>query len=100
MDRSTDPSPARTNVMGTLNLLQAAREQWGDQHHTSLLSCLTDEVYGAFLGKDFYRGEPYDTAPFRQRLHPITYGHTTIPMDFLVISNRSNNYGPNQFLRS
>ena len=80
VDRSIkDPFTfARTNVMGTLSLLQAAKNAWaefGDKpvrfYHVS-----TDEVYGA-LQMD---GAFHDT-----------YGLPT------VISNCSNNYGPYQF---
>ena len=49
VDRSiTDPfSFAKTNVMGTLNLLQAAREQWGEDFNNKLFYHVsTDEVYG------------------------------------------------------
>ncbi|HHT35174.1 MAG TPA: dTDP-glucose 4,6-dehydratase [Bacteroidales bacterium] len=106
VDRSiTDPfSFARTNVMGTLNLLQAAREQWGSRHHDRLFYHVsTDEVYGALpLGEGFFTEEsryephsPYSASKASSdhfvRAYHDTYG---LPM---VISNCSNNYGPNQF---
>ena len=106
VDRSiTDPfSFARTNVMGTLNLLQAAREQWGSRHHDRLFYHIsTDEVYGALpLGEGFFTEEsryephsPYSASKASSdhfvRAYHDTYG---LPM---VISNCSNNYGPNQF---
>ena len=106
VDRSiTDPfSFARTNVMGTLNLLQAAREQWGDQHHDRLFYHVsTDEVYGALpLGEGYFTEEsrydphsPYSASKASSdhfvRAYHDTYGFP------VVISNCSNNYGPNQF---
>ncbi len=106
VDRSiTDPfSFARTNVMGTLNLLQAAREQWGDRHHDRLFYHVsTDEVYGALpLGEGYFTEEsrydphsPYSASKASSdhfvRAYHDTYGFP------VVISNCSNNYGPNQF---
>ena len=106
VDRSiTDPfSFARTNVMGTLNLLQAAREQWNDQYHDRLFYHVsTDEVYGALpLGEGYFTEEsrydphsPYSASKASSdhfvRAYHDTYGFP------VVISNCSNNYGPNQF---
>ncbi|QRX64517.1 dTDP-glucose 4,6-dehydratase [Dysgonomonadaceae bacterium zrk40] len=106
VDRSiTDPfSFARTNVMGTLNLLQAAREQWGDQHHDRLFYHVsTDEVYGALpLGEGFFteesRYEPHSpySASKASSDHFVRAYHDTYRLP-VVISNCSNNYGPNQF---
>ncbi len=105
VDRSIkDPfSFARTNVMGTLALLQAAREAWegatGDKlfYHVS-----TDEVYGSLdHGGFFVETTPYDPkSPYSAskassdhfvRAYANTFGLPT------VISNCSNNYGPNKF---
>ena len=105
VDRSIlDPFAfARTNVMGTLSLLQAAKEFWagraGDHlfYHVS-----TDEVYGSLEGEGFFTERtPYDPhSPYSAskassdhfvRAYRDTYG---LPV---VISNCSNNYGPNQF---
>ena len=106
VDRSiTDPfSFARTNVMGTINLLQAAREQWGDRHDDRLFYHVsTDEVYGALpLGEGYFTEEsrydphsPYSASKASSdhfvRAYHDTYGFP------VVISNCSNNYGPNQF---
>lgn len=106
VDRSiTDPfSFARTNVMGTLNLLQAAREQWGDRHHDRLFYHVsTDEVYGALpLGEGFFteesRYEPHSpySASKASSDHFVRAYHDTYGLP-VVISNCSNNYGPNQF---
>lgn len=95
---------ARTNVMGTLTLLQAAREQWNCAwegkrfYHIS-----TDEVYGAleFDGTLFTEETRYNPhSPYSAskassdhfvRAYHDTYGLPTI------VTNCSNNYGPYQF---
>ena len=110
VDRSiVDPRPfVRTNVIGTFNLLEAARQFWIEEkalpldkvrfHHVS-----TDEVYGS-LGPDdppFSETTPYaPNSPYAAtkaasdhlvRSYAHTYG---LPV---TISNCSNNYGPWQF---
>lgn len=92
-----------TNIIGTVNLLNAARAAWSDDfsgkrfYHVS-----TDEVYGS-LGDTgfFYEDTAYDPrSPYSAskassdhlvRAYFHTYG---LPV---VISNCSNNYGPNHF---
>ena len=109
VDRSIkDPFTfARTNVMGTLSLLQAAKLYWESLpekyagkrfYHIS-----TDEVYGAldFDGKLFTEDTKYDPhSPYSAskassdhfvRAYHDTYGLPTI------VTNCSNNYGPYQF---
>jgi dTDP-glucose 4,6-dehydratase len=93
---------AQTNIQGTLNLLEAARQHWGNQgkdnrfYHIS-----TDEVFGS-LGQEgqFTEITPYDPrSPYSAskaasdhlvRAYFHTYG---VPV---VLSNCSNNYGPGQ----
>jgi dTDP-glucose 4,6-dehydratase len=91
-----------TNIIGTFNLLEIARERWagnGDSlfHHIS-----TDEVYGSLDKKGyFYETTSYDPhSPYSAskassdhlvRAYHHTYG---VPV---TISNCSNNYGPYQF---
>lgn len=106
VDRSiTDPfSFARTNVMGTLNLLQAAREQWNGRTEDRLFYHVsTDEVYGALpLEGGFFteesRYEPHSpySASKASSDHFVRAYHDTYGLP-VVISNCSNNYGPNQF---
>ena len=105
VDRSIkDPfSFAQTNVMGTLSLLQAAKNYWNDKFENKLFYHIsTDEVYGS-LGKEGYFTEktnydphsPYSASKASSdhfvRAFSDTYGLPT------VISNCSNNYGPFQF---
>jgi dTDP-glucose 4,6-dehydratase len=105
VDRSiTDPLHfIRVNVMGTATLLQIAREYWKNDFSDKLFYHVsTDEVYGS-LGIEgfFYEDTAYDprspySASKASSDHLVrAYYHTyKLPM---VISNCSNNYGPNQF---
>ena len=105
VDRSiTDPIRfAKTNILGTMILLNAFKSVWNNNwdgkrfYHVS-----TDEVYGS-LGTEglFTEKTPYDpSSPYSASKassdHFVrAYGETyEIPY---VISNCSNNYGPNQF---
>lgn len=105
VDRSiTDPLAfVKTNVIGTMNLLNAARESWkNDYNGKRFYHVSTDEVYGA-LGETglFTEETPYDpNSPYSAskaasdhfvRAYGETYG---LPY---VITNCSNNYGPNHF---
>ncbi|MBL7818154.1 MAG: dTDP-glucose 4,6-dehydratase [Saprospiraceae bacterium] len=104
VDRSiSDPmSFIKTNIVGTVNLLNAARQTWkntegGRFHHVS-----TDEVYGSLGDEGFFtETTPYDprspySASKASSDHLVNaYYHTyNLP---IVISNCSNNYGPNHF---
>ncbi len=92
-----------TNVIGTVNLLNAARHIWKDDfsgkrfHHVS-----TDEVFGALGDEGYFTEEtkydphsPYSASKASSdhfvRAYHDTYG---LPM---VMTNCSNNYGPNHF---
>ena len=105
VDRSiSDPLAfVRTNVIGTLNLLNAAKRTWKDEFDDKLFYHIsTDEVYGT-LGETglFTETTAYDpNSPYSAskassdhfvRAFGETYG---LPY---IISNCSNNYGPNQF---
>lgn len=95
---------ARTNVMGTLTLLQAAREHWGTDYDNKLFYHIsTDEVYGALPmdGTMFTELTKYDphspySASKASSDHMVRAFHDTYGMP-AVISNCSNNYGPYQF---
>lgn len=92
-----------TNIVGTVNLLNAARSIWQDDAKDKLFYHVsTDEVYGS-LGNEgmFYETTAYDpkspySASKASSDHLVrAYNHTfKLPA---VISNCSNNYGPNHF---
>lgn len=105
VDRSiTDPFAfAQTNVMGTLSLLQAAKESWkGDMNGKLFYHVSTDEVYGSLENEGlFYETTPYDpqspySASKASSDHFVRAYGNTYKLPF-VITNCSNNYGPNQF---
>ena len=92
-----------TNIVGTANLLNACRAHWKEDKDKKLFYHIsTDEVYGS-LGAEglFTEHTPYDprspySASKASSDHLVrSYGHT-FGIRF-VISNCSNNYGPNQF---
>ena len=110
VDRSIDGPGAfvETNVMGTFNMLQAARSYLdgldGDAkdafrfHHVS-----TDEVYGDLEMDDpaFTEDTPYDpSSPYSASKaasdHLVRAWHRTFGLP-VVLTNCSNNYGPYQF---
>ncbi|MBZ4189988.1 dTDP-glucose 4,6-dehydratase [Niabella beijingensis] len=92
-----------TNVIGTVNLLNAAKELWKDNyegkrfHHVS-----TDEVYGALGETGFFTEEtkydphsPYSASKASSDHFVYAYADTYgLPV---VVTNCSNNYGPNHF---
>ena len=94
---------AETNVIGTLNLLESARNYWNNNflkkcfYHVS-----TDEVFGS-LGMEglFSENTKYDprspySASKASSDHFVRAYHHTYKMP-IIISNCSNNYGPHQF---
>ena len=105
VDRSiADPTAfVITNVMGTVNLLNAARESWKDNYNQKrFYHVSTDEVYGA-LGEEgmFTETTAYDphspySASKASSDHFVRAYHDTYGLD-CVISNCSNNYGSHHF---
>ncbi|HQG56029.1 MAG TPA: dTDP-glucose 4,6-dehydratase [Bacteroidales bacterium] len=105
VDRSID-SPddfVMTNVVGTVNLLNAALASWNSHFAGKLFYHVsTDEVYGT-LGKkgSFTEKTPYDpkspySASKASSDHFVRAYFNTYKLP-IIISNCSNNYGPNQF---
>lgn len=105
VDRSiTNPNAfIQTNVMGTANLLNAARELWKDNYDGKLFYHIsTDEVYGSlgdtgfFLETTSYDPQsPYSASKAASDHLVRAYGNTyNLPF---VLTNCSNNYGPHQF---
>jgi dTDP-glucose 4,6-dehydratase len=92
-----------TNIIGTVNLLQTAKDSWKPNfdghrfHHVS-----TDEVYGTLGDEGFFTettayspNSPYSASKASSDHFVRAYGETYgIPF---VITNCSNNYGPNHF---
>ncbi|MBR6328727.1 MAG: dTDP-glucose 4,6-dehydratase [Lachnospiraceae bacterium] len=110
VDRSiTDPEVfVKTNVLGTLVMLNAAKKAWENpdgsfKEGKKFLHVSTDEVYGSLSDPDdyFYETTPYDPHS--------PYSASKASSDFIVkaymdtyrfpanITNCSNNYGPYQF---
>ncbi len=105
VDRSiADPLAfVRTNVIGTMNLLNSARNIWGTNCKENLFYHIsTDEVYGT-LGEtglftentSYDPNSPYSASKASSDHFVRAYGETyNLPY---IITNCSNNYGPNQF---
>lgn len=107
VDRSiTDPMAfVMTNVVGTCNLLNAARNVWKSAGYEGrrFYHVSTDEVYGELhRSEDFFREttpydprSPYSASKASSDHFVRAYGNTyKLPV---VITNCSNNYGPNHF---
>ena len=105
VDRSIeDPlSFVKTNVIGTMNLLNAARKQWkGKEDGKRFYHISTDEVYGSLGAEGLFTettsydpNSPYSASKASSDHFVRAYGETYgLPY---VITNCSNNYGPNHF---
>jgi len=110
VDRSiTGPSEfMNTNIMGTYNLLEAARSYWEGlkspaRDHFRFLHVSTDEVFGDLQAGDpaFTEETPYSpSSPYSASKassdHLVRAWHRTYGLPVLI-TNCSNNYGPYQF---
>lgn len=105
VDRSIkDPlSFVKTNIIGTVNLLNVARSFWGNDLQNKLFYHIsTDEVYGTLGETGFFTentnynpNSPYSASKASSDHFVRAYGETYgLPY---IITNCSNNYGPNQF---
>ncbi|MCA0238128.1 MAG: dTDP-glucose 4,6-dehydratase [Bacteroidetes bacterium] len=105
VDRSISNPVAfvETNVLGTVQLLNAARNAWKDNFHGKrFYHVSTDEVYGSLGDEGFFTEEtrydprsPYSASKASSDHFVRAYWHTYhLPV---VLSNCSNNYGPNHF---
>ena len=105
VDRSIlDPfSFAKTNVLGTLSLLQACKNYWNtDLENKLFYHVSTDEVYGSLGSKGFFSEKtnydphsPYSASKASSD-HFVRAFYDTYKLP-IVISNCSNNYGANQY---
>ena len=104
VDRSiTNPMAfIEANVIGTVTLLNAAKEFWKDSENKRFYHVSTDEVYGSLGDEGFFLEStsydpksPYSASKASSDHFVRAYGNTyDLPY---VISNCSNNYGPNHF---
>ncbi|GAB4130271.1 MAG: dTDP-glucose 4,6-dehydratase [Raineya sp.] len=93
-----------TNVIGTVNLLNVAKNAWKNDLQSHLFYHVsTDEVYGSLHKPNefFVETTPYDpqspySASKASSDHFVRAYHNTYKLP-VIISNCSNNYGPNQF---
>ncbi len=103
VDRSIENSMdfALTNVIGTINLLNAAKNNWIDDQEHLFYHISTDEVYGSLGLKGSFKEStkydpksPYSASKASSDHFVRAYFNThNLPV---VISNCSNNYGPYQ----
>ena len=105
VDRSiTDPLAfVKTNVLGTVSLLQQAKEAWKDNMEGKLFYHIsTDEVYGSLGDEGFFvESTPYDprspySASKASSDHFVRAFYHTYNLP-IIVSNCSNNYGPFHF---
>jgi dTDP-glucose 4,6-dehydratase len=104
VDRSiTDPLDfIKANVLGTVNLLNAALDHWKEQKDHLFYHISTDEVYGSIAAPGLFKEStpyqpksPYSASKAASDHFVRAYQNTyKLPV---LISNCSNNYGPNQF---
>ncbi|MEI6139391.1 MAG: dTDP-glucose 4,6-dehydratase [Mariniphaga sp.] len=92
-----------TNIVGTVNLLNGAREIWkNNMEGKRFYHISTDEVYGSlgetgfFLETTSYDPQSPYSASKASSDHLVRAYHNTYKLP-IVITNCSNNYGPNQF---
>lgn len=91
-----------TNIIGTVNLLNAAKKIWKSYEGKRFYHISTDEVYGSLGESGFFTettayapNSPYSASKASSNHFVRAYGETYgLPV---IISNCSNNYGPNQF---
>lgn len=104
VDRSIDGPEAfiQTNIMGTFRLLEAARKAWVGRQDVLFHHVSTDEVFGSLGTEGFFTEataydpkSPYSASKAASDHLVRSYGNTYgLPT---VITNCSNNYGPNHF---
>ncbi|MAR62403.1 MAG: dTDP-glucose 4,6-dehydratase [Flavobacteriaceae bacterium] len=103
VDKSIESSIVfgKSNVLGTLNLLEAAKNNWKSNEEKLFYHISTDEVFGTLGEKGKFSEEskydphsPYSASKAASD-HFVRAFHDTYKLP-TIISNCSNNYGPNQ----
>ncbi len=103
VDKSIESSIefGKSNVLGTLNLLEAAKNNWKSSNEKLFYHISTDEVFGTLGEKGKFNEEskydphsPYSASKAASD-HFVRAFHDTYKLP-IIISNCSNNYGPNQ----
>ena len=103
VDKSIESSIefGKSNVLGTLNLLEAAKNNWKSNNEKLFYHISTDEVFGTLGEKGKFNEEskydphsPYSASKAASD-HFVRAFHDTYKLP-IIISNCSNNYGPNQ----
>ena len=92
---------AKTNILGTINLLELSRKNWNKEKHNLFYHISTDEVFGTLDESGFFNEKskydphsPY-SASKASADHFVRSFYDTHKLP-VVVSNCSNNYGPNQ----
>ena len=92
---------AKTNIIGTINLLELSRKNWNKKNNNLFYHISTDEVFGTLDENEIFREEsrydphsPY-SASKASADHFVRAFYDTHKLP-IIISNCSNNYGPNQ----
>ena len=92
---------AKTNIIGTINLLELSRKNWVNNSNNLFYHISTDEVFGTLDENGIFREEsrydphsPY-SASKASADHFVRAFYDTHKLP-IIISNCSNNYGPNQ----
>ena len=92
---------AKTNIIGTLNLLNLSKKYWKDLSSKIFYHISTDEVYGSLTDTGYFKETtPYDprspySASKASSDHFVRAFYHTYKLP-VIISNCSNNFGPNQ----
>ena len=92
---------ANTNIIGTINLLELSRKNWNKKNKNLFYHISTDEVFGTLDENGIFREEsrydphsPY-SASKASADHFVRAFYDTHKLP-VIVSNCSNNYGPNQ----
>ncbi len=92
---------AKTNILGTINLLELSRKYWSNSKNNLFYHISTDEVFGSLNENGiFSENSKYDphspySASKASADHFVRSFHDTHKLP-IIVSNCSNNYGPNQ----